>query len=105
MNSTIPPIPVVDFAKFGDVEEQPLSRIQKQVAANMQRSWLNIPHVTQHANADIEELESFRQNIKAEVTKSGYQASPCLFIKAVCQTLAAHPKFNGSLSADGENAC
>ncbi|MEC8491901.1 MAG: dihydrolipoyllysine-residue acetyltransferase [Pseudomonadota bacterium] len=104
INSTIPPVPVADFAKFGDVEEQPLSRIQKQVALNMQRSWLNIPHVTQHANADIEDLESFRQNIKAEVQNQGIRLSPLPFIiKAVCQTLAAHPKLNGSLSADGEN--
>ncbi|RPG20889.1 MAG: dihydrolipoyllysine-residue acetyltransferase [Gammaproteobacteria bacterium TMED57] len=104
VNSTIPPVPVVDFAKFGDVEEQPLSRIQKQVALNMQRSWLNIPHVTQHANADIEDLESFRQSIKAEAQNQGIRLSPLPFIiKAVCQTLAAHPKLNGSLSPDGEN--
>jgi pyruvate dehydrogenase E2 component (dihydrolipoamide acetyltransferase) len=70
----------------------------------MQRSWLNIPHVTQHSNADIEDLESFRQNIKAEVQNQGIRLSPLPFIiKAVCQTLAAHPKLNGSLSADGEN--
>ena len=104
VNSTIPPVPVVDFAKFGDVEEQPLGRIQKQVALNMQRSWLNIPHVTQHANADIEDLESFRQSIKAEAQNQDIRLTPLTFIiKAVCQTLAAHPKLNGSLSADGEN--
>ncbi|MBL6709024.1 MAG: dihydrolipoyllysine-residue acetyltransferase [Pseudomonadales bacterium] len=104
VTSGIPHVPAVDFAKFGDVEEQPLTRIQKQVALNMQRSWLNIPHVTQHANADIEDLESFRQSIKVEAQNQGIKLSPLPFIiKAVCQTLAAHPKLNGSLSADGEN--
>ena len=99
----IPPIPVVDFGKFGVVEEQPLSRIQKQVAANMQRSWLNIPHVTQHANVDIDELEAFRQRIKAESQSRGIKLSPLPFIiKAVCHALTAHPKLNGSLSANGE---
>lgn len=100
----IPAIPPVDFAKFGEVEEQSLSRIQKQVAANMQRSWLNIPHVTQHANADIEELDAFRQSIKAESQSRNIKLSPLPFIiKAVCHTLAAHPKLNGSLSANGES--
>jgi len=104
VTSGIPHVPAVDFAKFGDVEEQPLTRIQKQVALNMLRSWLNIPHVTQHANADIEDLESFRQSIKVEAQNQGIKLSPLPFIiKAVCQTLAAHPKLNGSLSADGEN--
>lgn len=99
----IPPIPAVDFGKYGEVEEQPLSRIQKQVAANMQRSWLNIPHVTQHANVDIDELEAFRQRIKAESQSRGIKLSPLPFIiKAVCHALAAHPKLNGSLSANGE---
>ena len=100
----IPAIPAVDFAKFGEIEEQPLSRIQKQVAVNMQRSWLNIPHVTHHADADIEELEAFRQSIKAESQSRGIKLSPLPFIiKAVCHTLAAHPKLNGSLSASGES--
>ena len=100
----IPAIPAVDFAKFGEIEEQPLSRIQKQVAVNMQRSWLNIPHVTQHADADIEELEAFRQSIKTESQSRGIKLSPLPFIiKAVCHTLAAHPKLNGSLSASGES--
>jgi pyruvate dehydrogenase E2 component (dihydrolipoamide acetyltransferase) len=70
----------------------------------MQRSWLNIPHVTQHADADIEELEAFRQSIKAESQSRGIKLSPLPFIiKAVCHTLAAHPKLNGSLSASGES--
>ena len=54
--SALPALPEVDFAKFGSVEEVPLSRIQKQVAVNMHRSWVNIPHVTQHAQVDIDDL-------------------------------------------------
>ncbi len=99
----IPSLPTLDFAKFGIIEEVPLSRIQKQVAANMHRSWLNIPHVTQHAHADIDDLETFRQGMKAEAETRGIKLTPLPFIiKAVCQTLNAHPKLNGSLSADAE---
>lgn len=104
VTSGLPPLPTVDFAKFGEVEEVPLSRIQKQVAANMHRSWVNIPHVTQHADADIEDLEVFRQTMKAEAQARGIKLSPLPFIiKAVCHTLQTHPKLNGSVSADGEN--
>ena len=104
LGSALPVLPEVDFAKFGSVEEEPLSRIQKQVAANMHRSWVNIPHVTQHAQADIDDLELFRHSMKAEAQTRGVKLSPLPFIiKAVCHTLAAHPKLNGSVSADGEN--
>lgn len=102
--SGLPALPTVDFAKFGEVEEVPLSRIQKQVAANMHRSWVNIPHVTQHAEANIEDLELFRQTMKAESQSRGIKLSPLPFIiKAVCYSLQAHPKLNGSVSADGEH--
>ena len=104
VGSALPALPEVDFAKFGSVEEVPLSRIQKQVAANMHRSWVNIPHVTQHAQVDIDDLELFRLSVKAEAQARGVKLSPLPFvIKAVCQTLAAHPKLNGSVSANGEN--
>ena len=104
LGSALPVLPEVDFAKFGSVEEEPLSRIQKQVAANMHRSWVNIPHVTQHAQADIDDLELFRHSMKAEAQTRGVKLSPLPFIiKAVCHALAAHPKLNGSVSADGEN--
>lgn len=100
----IPPLPVVDFSKFGDIEEIPLSRIQKQVAVNMHRSWVNIPHVTQHAQADIDDLEAFRQSLKVEAQGRGVKLSPLPFIiKAVCHTLSEHAKLNGSVSADGEH--
>jgi pyruvate dehydrogenase E2 component (dihydrolipoamide acetyltransferase) len=99
----LPALPTVDFGKFGEIEEVPLSRIQKQVAANMHRSWVNIPHVTQHAEANIADLEVFRQTMKAEAQARGVKLSPLPFIiKAVCHTLQAHPKLNGSVSANGE---
>lgn len=102
--SALPALPHVDFAKFGPVEEEPLSRIQKQVAANMHRSWVNIPHVTQHAQANIDDLEQFRLSMKVEAQARGVKLSPLPFIiKAVCHTLAVHPKLNGSVSADGES--
>ena len=100
----LPALPTVDFGKFGEIEEVPLSRIQKQVAANMHRSWVNIPHVTQHAEANIADLEVFRQTMKAEAQARGVKLSPLPFIiKAVCHTLQAHPKLNGSVSANGEH--
>ena len=100
----LPTLPTVDFGKFGEIEEVPLSRIQKQVAANMHRSWVNIPHVTQHAEANIADLEVFRQTMKAEAQARGVKLSPLPFIiKAVCHTLQAHPKLNGSVSANGEH--
>ena len=99
----LPALPTVDFGKFGEIEEVPLSRIQKQVAVNMHRSWVNIPHVTQHAEANIADLEVFRQTMKAEAQARGVKLSPLPFIiKAVCYTLQTHPKLNGSVSANGE---
>ena len=72
-----PPLPEVDFSKFGKVEKIPLSRIQKQVAINMRRSWLNIPHVTQHCLADIDDLEKFRKSLGEEAQQLGIRLSPC----------------------------
>ena len=86
-----PPLPEVDFSKFGKVEKIPLSRIQKQVAINMRRSWLNIPHVTQHCLADIDDLEKFRKSLSEEAQQLGIGLSPLPFvIKAVCQALGEH---------------
>ena len=70
----------------------------------MHRSWVNIPHVTQHAQANIDDLEQFRLSMKVEAQARGVKLSPLPFIiKAVCHTLAVHPKLNGSVSADGES--
>ncbi|MCG9714904.1 pyruvate dehydrogenase complex dihydrolipoyllysine-residue acetyltransferase [Shewanella insulae] len=98
--------PKVDFAKFGEVEEVPLSRIQKISGPNLHRNWVTIPHVTQFDEADITEMEAFRkqQNELAAKQKSGVKITPLVFMmKAVAKTLQQFPVFNASLSADGES--
>lgn len=99
----IPPVPEVDFAAFGPVESVARSKLDKVTAANMQRNWLNVPHVTQFDDADITELEAFRKSLKAEAEQRGTKLTPMPFlIKAVAAALRGHPKFCASLSADGE---
>ena len=99
----IPPMPEVDFAAFGPVEAVTRSRLDKLTAANMQRSWLNVPHVTQFEEADITELEEFRSSLKSEAEKRGTRLTPMPFLlKAVAAALRDNPKFCASLSADGE---
>lgn len=100
----IAPIPDVDFAKFGEVDIQPLSKLDKLTAANMHRSWLNLPHVTQFDDADITELEDFRREMKKEAEQRGVKLTPLPFLlKAAAAALRANAKFNASLSADGES--
>ncbi len=96
------PWPKVDFAKFGPVEAKPLSRIKKISAANLHRNWVMIPHVTNHDDADITELEAFRVQLNKENEKSGVRVSMLAFmIKAAVASLKKFPDFNASL--DGEN--
>ncbi|MDT0627589.1 dihydrolipoyllysine-residue acetyltransferase [Alteromonas sp. W364] len=98
--------PKVDFAKFGEVEEVPLTRIQKLSGPNLHRNWVTIPHVTQFDEADITELEEFRkeQNAIAEKRKLGVKITPLVFMmKAVADALKAYPAFNSSLSSSGES--
>ncbi len=98
--------PKVDFSKFGEVEEVPLTRIQKISGPNLHRNWVTIPHVTQFEDADITELEAFRkqQNALAEKQKLGVKITPLVFImKAAASALAAYPVFNSSLSESGES--
>ncbi|WP_445947226.1 dihydrolipoyllysine-residue acetyltransferase [Shewanella sp.] len=98
--------PKVDFSKFGEVEEVPLSRIQKISGPNLHRNWVTIPHVTQFDEADITELEAFRkqQNDVAAKKKADYKITPLVFMmKAVAKALAEFPVFNSSLSSDGES--
>ncbi|MGI2066240.1 dihydrolipoyllysine-residue acetyltransferase [Shewanella sp. MF08487] len=98
--------PKVDFSKFGEVEEVPLSRIQKISGPNLHRNWVTIPHVTQFDEADITEMEEFRkqQNDVAAKKKADYKITPLVFmLKAVAKTLQQFPVFNSSLSADGES--
>lgn len=102
--SGIPAVPDIDFAQFGAVDIQPLSKLHKLTAANMHRSWLNVPHVTQFDDADITELEEFRNTLKAEGEKRGLKITPLPFLlKACALALRAHPKFNAALLGDGEN--
>lgn len=97
------PQPVVDFAKYGTVESQPLSKIKKISGANLHRNWVMIPHVTQFIEADITELEQFRQENKDKAVKKGFKLTPLVFIiKAVVSALKKFPQFNASLDASGE---
>ncbi len=98
----IPPIPEIDFSQFGEVETAPLSRIKKLSGPHLQRAWLNIPHVTHHDEADITELESFRQSLKVEAEKEGIRITLLGFvIKILARGLKKFPTVNASLHADG----
>ena len=98
----LPAWPKVDFAKFGPVDIQPLTRIQKISGPALARNWVMIPHVTQFDEADITELEAFRAKINEENAKAGIKVTPLAFlIKAVVAALRKYPKFNSSL--DGDN--
>ncbi|WP_018652306.1 pyruvate dehydrogenase complex dihydrolipoyllysine-residue acetyltransferase [Actinobacillus capsulatus] len=99
------PWPKVDFSKFGEVEEVELSRINKISGANLHRNWVMIPHVTHFDRTDITELEAFRkeQNKIVEKQKLDVKITPVVFImKAVAKALEAYPRFNSSLSEDGQ---
>jgi pyruvate dehydrogenase E2 component (dihydrolipoamide acetyltransferase) len=96
------PWPQVDFAKFGPIEARPLSRIKKIAGANLHRNWVLIPHVTNHDDADITELEAFRVQLNKENEKAGIKVTLLAFlIKACVWALKKFPEFNASL--DGEN--
>jgi len=98
------PWPHVDFAKFGEIEVKPLSRIQKISGANLARNWAMIPHVTQHDDADITELEALRVALNKENEKSGLKLTMLAFLmKASTVALKKFPTFNASLDASGEN--
>ncbi|MFK8050500.1 MAG: dihydrolipoyllysine-residue acetyltransferase [Halioglobus sp.] len=100
----IPQVPEVDFSAFGPVEVEPRSKMAKLTAANMQRNWLNVPHVTQFDNADITDMEAFRAEMKAEGEKRGVKLTPLPFmLKACAVALRDNPKFCASLSADSQS--
>ncbi|NCW51322.1 MAG: dihydrolipoamide acetyltransferase, partial [Betaproteobacteria bacterium] len=93
--------PQVDFAKFGSVERKPLSRIKKISGANLHRNWVMIPHVTQHDEADVSDLEAFRQQLNQEHAKSGLKLTMLAFLmKAMTVCLKQFPEFNASLDGD-----
>lgn len=102
--SGIPPVPPVDFSKFGPVEISPMSRIRVAGAANLHRSWLNLPHVTQFEEADVTELEAFRATLKEEAARRDVKITPLAFIiKACCYALQEFPTFNASLDPEIKN--
>lgn len=102
--SGLPIAPVVDFAKFGPIEKQALTRIQKLSGKNLHRNWLLVPHVTQFGEADVTELEAFRNAQKVALEKQGVKLTPLVFImKAVVAALKNFPQFNSSLDSSGEN--
>ena len=102
--SGIPAMPVVDFSRFGETEIQPLSRIKKISGQHLRRAWLNVPHVTHHDEADVTEMEAFRQSLKEQAARDGVRVTALSFImKAVCAALREFPNFNASLAADGES--
>ena len=101
---SLPKVPEVDFAKFGAVDVQPLSRIQRISGARLQASWINVPHVTQLDEADITDLDIARVALKAKAEQEGVRLTPLAFIvKACVVALKEFPRFNASLDASGQN--
>jgi len=97
------PWPKVDFAKFGEIEEMPLPRIRKISGANLARNWAMIPHVTQHDEADITDLEALRVQLNRENEKAGIKLTMLAFlVKACVHALKRFPEFNSSLDPSGE---
>ncbi len=100
----LPKVPSVDFAKFGEIDVQPLTRIQKISGPRLQASWVNLPHVTQHDLADITELEARRQVLKGPAKERGIGLTPLAFIMKACvAALQEFPKVNASLSEEGDS--
>ncbi|MES9874955.1 MAG: dihydrolipoyllysine-residue acetyltransferase [Candidatus Sedimenticola sp. 6PFRAG7] len=101
---TLPAIPEVDFSAFGEIEEKPLGRIKKISGAHLSACWLNVPHVTQFDEADITDLEAFRQEQKGVAAKQDIRLTFMPFLlKACVGALQQMPEFNSSLSPDGES--
>ena len=98
----LPELKEIDFSKFGEIETVELNRIQKISGPSLHRNWVSIPHVTQYDESDITELEKFRKEQNA--LADGFKLSPLVFVvKAVAKALEIHPKFNSSLSSDGDS--
>jgi pyruvate dehydrogenase E2 component (dihydrolipoamide acetyltransferase) len=102
--SILPEMPVIDFSKFGEIERRKLTRIQKIAGPNLQRSWLNAPHVTQNDWADITEMERFRKAQADDAKARGIKLTPLAFLmKAAVAALEEYPTVNASLDPDGEH--
>ncbi len=103
LGTGIPPMPVVDHSAFGTIREQPLTRIQKVSGPALHRSWLTVPHVTQHDEADVTALEKFRRDQREAASERGLKLSPLLFVmKAIVIALEEHPTFRASLAREGD---
>jgi len=99
----IPPIPAVDFSKFGPVEDVEMPRIQKLSGPALHRSWLNIPHVTHNDEADITDLDAYRKEMDTQAKEEGYRVTLLSFvIKASVSALKSHWQFNSSIHPDGD---
>lgn len=102
--TALPPMPVIDFSRFGPIENQPLGRIQQLSMTNLHRSWLHVPHVTQHDRADVTDLEAFRKANSADAKAQGFNLTPVAFLmKALVTALKQFPRVNSSLDPDGDN--
>jgi len=100
----LPKVPVVDFAAFGPIDVQPLSRVRKISGPRLHASWVNLPHVTQFDEADITELEALRQSLKDRAAAEGVKLTPLAFIIAACaRALLQFPNFGSSLDESGQN--
>lgn len=98
----VAPLPQIDFAQFGDIEIQTLSRIKKLSGSYLHRNWVTVPHVTQFDEADITELENFRKENQALAEQQGVKLTPIVFLmKAIVAALQAYPNFNASLDLNG----
>jgi pyruvate dehydrogenase E2 component (dihydrolipoamide acetyltransferase) len=101
---SLPRVPSVDFAAFGPVEVKPLTRIQKISGPRLHASWVNVPHVTQHDEADITDMEALRVELKSKAAIAGVKMTPLAFIVRACaRVLADFPRFNASLDESAEN--
>jgi pyruvate dehydrogenase E2 component (dihydrolipoamide acetyltransferase) len=98
-----PSLPEFDFSRYGEIDKQPLTRIQKISAGHLHRNWVGIPHVTQNDEADITDMEAFRLANADEAIAQGFKLTPLVFlIKAMVASLKKFPQFNASLDSDGE---
>jgi pyruvate dehydrogenase E2 component (dihydrolipoamide acetyltransferase) len=101
---SLPRVPSVDFAAFGPVEVKPLTRIQKISGPRLHASWVNVPHVTQHDEADITDMEALRVELKSKAAIAGVKMTPLAFIVRACaRVLTDFPRFNASLDESAEN--
>jgi pyruvate dehydrogenase E2 component (dihydrolipoamide acetyltransferase) len=100
----LPQVPRVDFSRFGEIETQPLSRIKKIAAPRLQASWINLPRVTQHDEADVTELERMRKWLNETADERGAHLTPLAFlVRASVEMLKKFPRANASLDESGEN--